>query len=147
MAAPHNEFDGMLAKLNKATPVRPRSVRKAFLKTFVVLFLLILAFVALFAIGTGVFGVASKPQAISSIHDLTISAKPWLILWRAGLFLALVVFWPTWTQLLARRLNMSTHQTEALLAARWRVAVWLIVIELVIVQAIPVKFMHTIANW
>ena len=137
----------MFTKLNEATPVRPRSVRKAFLKTFVVLFLLIVALLALLAIGTGMFDVARKSQAISSIHNLIVSTKPWLMLWRAGLFLALVVFWSTWARLLARQFSMSTDQTAALLAARWKVAAWLVVIELVIVQAIPVKFIHAIANW
>jgi hypothetical protein len=145
MAARRNEVDGTLD--NTVTTVGLRSVRKTFLKTFLILFLLIVAFMALFVIGSGVFDVASKPQAISSIHSLIVSATPWLILWRAGLFLALVVFWPVWAQLLAQRCNLSTHQTTALLAARWKVAAWLVVIELVIVQALPVKFIHAIANW
>ena len=145
MAARRNEVDGTLD--NAVTPVRPRSIRKAFLKTFLVLFLLIVALLTLLAIGTGMFDVARKPHAISSIHNLIVSTKPWLMFWRAGLLLALVMFWSTWAQLLARRFNMNTNQTEALLTARWKVAAWLIVIELVIVQAIPVKFIHAIANW
>ena len=62
------------------------------------------------------------------------SLKPWLAGWRLGLFLSLMGAWPYWVNRYARWAKLNTEQQQVLLAIRWRVAIALLLVELILVQ-------------
>jgi hypothetical protein len=67
-----------------------------------------------------------------------------LALWRTGLFFVLIGFWPLWIERLARyRVWPPAHRTFVL-AQRWRVAAWLILLELVLVQGLLGHYIEAI---
>lgn len=69
-------------------------------------------------------------------------ARPWLAAWRAALFISLVGLWPRLINALADRYGWSYAQRQHVCTQRWRVATWLIVIELVLVQNLIGKFVN-----
>lgn len=72
--------------------------------------------------------------------------QPWLAWWRTVLFLLLIGGWPGWVNRLARYQHWSIADRAFVLAQRWRVAAWLIVIELVLVQRMPWRFVEAVAG-
>ena len=56
--------------------------------------------------------------------------------------LILVGFWPLWIGLFARRHHWSADHIAFVSAQRRRVAAWLIVIELVLVQGVLFRFIQ-----
>lgn len=70
------------------------------------------------------------------------AAKPYLALWRLVLFLALIGGWRHWIGLLASWGGLDETRTRFALAQRWRMAAWLIVVEAVLVQELPAKFVR-----
>ncbi len=73
-------------------------------------------------------------------------AQPWLALWRAAVFLLLIGGWPWWVEWRARHRAWSPNQQAFVLAQRWRVAAWLLVIELMLVQRLPVRFVEAVVG-
>ena len=65
-------------------------------------------------------------------------------LWRAALFLILIGFWPWWVERLARYRDWSPAHRVFVFAQRWRVAAWLVVLELVLVQNVLTRFIEAI---
>ena len=72
-------------------------------------------------------------------------ARAWLAAWRTVLFVSLIGLWPRLINALADYYGWSDAQRQYVSAQRWRVAVWLIVIELVLVQNLIGKFVHGLA--
>lgn len=64
------------------------------------------------------------------------AAKPYLAIWRLLLFILIIGFWKRWIKWLAQWANLTSEQYEMYLHYRWRFALWLIIIEAVIVQNI-----------
>jgi hypothetical protein len=73
-------------------------------------------------------------------------AQPWLALWRAAVFLLLIGGWPWWVEWWVRHGAWLSAQQAFVLAQRWRVAAWLLVIELILVQRVLVRFVEAIAG-
>lgn len=73
-------------------------------------------------------------------------AKPWLAAWRAVLFASLLGLWPKLINALADRYGWNDAQRQYVSAQRWRVATWLIVIELVLVQNLIGKFVNGLVS-
>lgn len=70
----------------------------------------------------------------------------WLAAWRLLLFASLIGLWPRLVNTLAERYAWSDAHRRRVAAQRWRVATWLIVIELVLVQNVIGKFVHVLAS-
>lgn len=68
--------------------------------------------------------------------------RPWLTAWRAALFISLMGLWPSLINALADRYAWSDAKRQHVAAQRWRVAAWLIVIELVLVRNLIAKFIQ-----
>lgn len=68
--------------------------------------------------------------------------RPWLTAWRAVLFISLIGLWPSLINALADRYAWSDEKRQHVTAQRWRVAAWLIVIELVLVRNLIAKFIQ-----
>ena len=73
-------------------------------------------------------------------------ARPWLAAWRAAVFISLVGLWPRLINALADRYGWSDAQRQHVCTQRWRVATWLIVIELVLVQNLIGKFVNGLVS-
>jgi hypothetical protein len=59
---------------------------------------------------------------------------PWFLWVRLGLLSATIGFWPQGIRWLARRYRWPEARKAFMLGLRWRVAAWLAVIELILVQ-------------
>ena len=77
----------------------------------------------------------------SSVERSIEATKPYLALWRVFLFLALIGAWRHWVELMARWTGMNNDQIQYVRSQRWRIAVWLILIELILIQALPRAFL------
>lgn len=73
-------------------------------------------------------------------------ARPWLAAWRAAVFVVLIGLWPRLINALADRYGWNDAQRRYVSAQRWRVATWLIVIELVLVQNLIGKFVNGLVS-
>lgn len=71
---------------------------------------------------------------------------PWLALWRASLFVVLIGFWPGLMSWIAERYDWSAAQRRHAMSQRWRVALWLIVIELLLVENVVGGFVHSLGS-
>jgi hypothetical protein len=69
-----------------------------------------------------------------------------LALWRSSAFVLLIGLWPLWVERLARRYAWSAAHRAFAHAQRVRVAMWLIVLELVLVQGVLVRFVQVVAG-
>ena len=101
-------------------------------------------FMALFVLSTAVvsFGVViwTAMLGIDAVHEGIAKAQPVLALWRLFLFCGLFGTWSFWIRVLARWKDLDDDQIRYALSMRWRVAMWFIIIELVIVQDVIQKF-------
>ncbi len=64
------------------------------------------------------------------------TAKPYLALWRLFIFIVIIGGWHTWMKLLAQWADLTPQQHQFNRQYRWRFALWLIVIEALLVQNI-----------
>jgi len=62
------------------------------------------------------------------------AARPYLMVWRFALFVAIFGAWPYWIRKLAERRDWETSVAVYWLNQRWRLAAWWIAIELILVQ-------------
>lgn len=106
--------------------------------------IVIVAVAALFT-GAGLL-VLSRDFPPATIDAWIEAARPWLFLWRLGLFGALIGFWPAFCQWLARAQDLTTDQHERLLAARWHVATWLVILELLLGQNVVGEFINLVVS-
>lgn len=109
-----------------------------FLRVF---FVSSLALAGLTIIGTLAWHHLQDAREIARTLD---QAGPWLAAWRALLFIGLIGTWPRWVAWLAHRYRWPDAQRRHVLAQRWRVAAWLIVIELLLVQNVAGRFINAL---
>lgn len=102
-----------------------------------------LALAGLTVVGVFAWHYFNDTQAIAAGIE---RARPWLAAWRAALFFSLIGFWAQLINALANRYGWNDPQRQHLGAQRWRVAAWLIVIELVLVQNLIGKFVNSLAS-
>ena len=101
-------------------------------------------FMVLFVLSTAVvsFGLViwTAVSGIDSVHEGIDKVQPVLAFWRLFLFCGLFGYWSFWIRVLARWKDLDEDQIRYALSMRWRVAMWFIIIELVIVQDVIQKF-------
>jgi hypothetical protein len=98
--------------------------------------------IGLAVVGTVAWHYVTDAQAVANSID---SVRPWFAAWRAVLFATLIVLWPRLSNWLAVRYCWNDGQRRYVAAQRWRVAAWLIVIELVLVQNLVGRFVNHIS--
>ncbi|MEX0926136.1 MAG: hypothetical protein WD208_05395 [Dehalococcoidia bacterium] len=69
-------------------------------------------------------------------------AEPWLLAWRIALCTALIVGWPWLIDRLRPWLPDANHID--LRQARWRVALWLVAVEMVLIQGVPAQLLRLV---
>jgi len=97
------------------------------------LFLLFAGVVVLAAAGLLLWGQFESMETIGSRLQM---AAPWLTVWRIAAIVALIAAWPR----IVPWMTANPAAREALLAARWRIAVWLAILELVLGQGLVTAF-------
>jgi hypothetical protein len=85
---------------------------------------------------------ALAPTFANGLHEAQLG----LAVWRASAFLLLIGLWPLWVERMARRYAWSAAHRDFVRAQRVRVAVWLIVLELVLVQGVLVRFVREVVG-
>lgn len=108
-----------------------------------VLFLSGLALAGLAVAGTFAWHHFQDAQAVAAGLE---RARPWLAAWRAVLFIALIGWWPRLIDVLAGRYGWSEQHRSYVTTKRWRVAAWLVVIELLLVQNLAGKFVNGLVS-
>ncbi|MBA1446460.1 MAG: hypothetical protein M3H12_07640 [Chromatiales bacterium] len=78
------------------------------------------------------------------IHNRLNAAKPYLFGWRMLLLTLLITFWPNLMVWLCRRNGWDTAKLDLAIDWRWRAALWLMVIEVGLVQGVIGGFLRNI---
>lgn len=90
---------------------------------------LFLGLVLLTASGLWLWG---RYRQMAAIGETLASLRPWLMGWRLTLYAVLIGGWPWWIAWLGR--YRGWDDTAHLLALRWRLAAWLVLLELLLAQ-------------
>ncbi len=89
----------------------------------------------LFAILAGLLLIRQVEQnGLEAVDARLQAAAPWFLGLRLALMAAVVGFWPQWVAFLAKRRAWEQARTAFMAGLRWRVATWLAVVELVLIQ-------------
>jgi len=101
-------------------------------------FLLLLLLAAALTAGTGgILWYTVQISSVSQVQAWLDAVKPLLTGIRWFLMAAVAITWPHLVNRLGRRRNLDERRAAALLAMRWRIVTWLVVIELVLGQNLP----------
>jgi len=79
---------------------------------------------------------------LESVDKFITTTKPWLLFWRILLFLALIAGWPQWSTMYAQWAGMDKAQLNSMLGCRWRIALWLLIMEAVLSQGVLSEFVN-----
>jgi len=79
---------------------------------------------------------------LASVDKFITTTKPWLLFWRMLLFLELIAGWPQWSTMYAQWVGMNKVQLDSMLEYRWRIALWLLVMEAVLSQGVLSEFVN-----
>lgn len=90
--------------------------------------------------------VASNYVPIGTIVRTVESAEWPLTVWRIGLFLAIIGGWPRWSALYASWAGLNARQRAFMLNYRWRMALWLLVMEAVLSHGVVVEFIENLSR-
>lgn len=90
--------------------------------------------------------VASQYVPIGTIVRTVESAEWPLAVWRIGLFLAIIGGWPRWSALYASWAGLSEEQRTFMLNYRWRMTLWLLVMEAVLSHGVVVEFIENLSR-
>ncbi len=80
---------------------------------------------------------------VANVLAVLDQASSWLLVWRALLFLVLIGAWRYWAGLYRCWGYLDQQQFKRLLNLRWRLAGWLIVLELVFNQHVIDRFLSS----
>lgn len=83
---------------------------------------------------------------LESVDKFISTAKPWLLFWRMLLFLVLIAGWPQWSVFYAQWAGMDKAQLDRMLEYRWRIALWLLVMEAVFSQNVLSEFVNHVVT-
>jgi|GEM_PF-1571277 len=101
---------------------------------------IVYAFVVLSALVAAGIVVWTVRTGHSSVERNIEAAQPYLALWRIFLFLVLIGAWRHWVELMAGWTGMNDDRIRYARSQRWRVGVWLILIELILIDGLPRAF-------
>jgi hypothetical protein len=90
--------------------------------------------------------VASFYYPIETIKRAVESAEWPLAVWRIGLFLVMIGGWTRWSVIYAAWAGLSCEQLALMLNYRWRMALWLLVMEAVLSHGVVVQFIDNLSR-
>ena len=100
----------------------------------------LLAFALVLAVGAYLWQ-AVEASSLSVVQSQISQLKPFLTSIRLLLIGLIALFWPIITDLLHRSGRIDTAGRAQLLTLRWRVVIWLVVIELILGQNLLARFL------
>ncbi|MBE0436701.1 MAG: hypothetical protein IBX56_12945 [Methylomicrobium sp.] len=95
------------------------------------------------AIAAGLIA-ASHYYPIETIKRAVESAEWPLAVWRIGLFLVIIIGWPRWSAIYATWAGLNSEQLALMLSYRWRMALWLLVMEAILSHGVLGQFIENI---
>ena len=98
-----------------------------------------IVFLAIALLLAGILTVWGRVESAAAIAVHLRAAGPALGVFRLALALVLIGGWPHWVEVLARVYRLSPERASELARLRWRLAAWLIVLELILVQGVAVR--------
>ena len=110
-------------------------------KVFLGLLKLTMALAVLIIIG---LVISYAHTNLESVDKLITTANPWLLSWRVVAFLVLIAGWPKWSDMYVQWAGMNKAQLDRMLEYRWRIALWLLVMEAVLSQGILSEFVNNL---
>jgi hypothetical protein len=96
--------------------------------------------VTLIASGLLVAGIAvglvtwAEKEGLEIIQARLAQAAPWLLVWRIAVFAILIVYWRELAGWVSRRCSLDEASCAALVQWRWRAAVWILLLDLVLAE-------------
>lgn len=90
--------------------------------------------------------VASSYYPIETIKRAVESVELPLAVWRIALFVAIIGGWPRWSVLYAAWAGLSNEQLTFMLNYRWRMALWLLLMEAVLSHGVVVDFIDNLSR-
>lgn len=102
------------------------------------------AFVVAATVVVLIFLLVQTVPGWDGLASVMEAGKLGLALWRLSLFLLLIGGWPAITAGYANRVGLSAEQTTGLKAYRWRMAVWLLVMEALFCHTLWAEFARTL---
>ncbi|WP_404360466.1 hypothetical protein [Methylotuvimicrobium sp. KM1] len=90
--------------------------------------------------------VASHYYPIETIKRAVESAEWPLAVWRIGLFWMIIIGWPRWSVIYAAWAGLSGEQLALMLSYRWRMALWLLVMEAVLLHGVVAQFIDNLSR-
>lgn len=81
---------------------------------------------------------------LESIDRVITRTEPWLLTWRVLVFFVLIAGWPKWSVMYAQWADMNKDQLDRMLRCRWRIALWLLIMEAILVQGILTEFVNNL---
>lgn len=99
----------------------------------------VLVMVALFMLGLFVFSRFDDPAGLAAQID---SWRPYLQVWRLLLIAALIGFWGPICNLIGQLRRLDDETVTELRRMRWTVAVILLLVELIVIQRLPLVLLQ-----
>ena len=94
-----------------------------------------LAASALLVAGIAVGLVSWAERAgLEVIRSRLEQAAPWLLVWRITLFAILIIYWKELASWIGRKCALDEASCAALVQWRWRAAVWILLLDLVLAE-------------
>lgn len=91
-----------------------------------------------------ILGLAPAYSSLRGLNQLIHNARDWLLLWRLTLLMLLIGGWPYLVSVYAERAGLTADQRSSLQAYRWRLALWLLALELIACQALLTHCAETV---
>ena len=88
--------------------------------------------------------VSVATSNLETIDRLLGSVRPWLLSWRILVFLVLIGGWRQWSVIYTQWAGMNEAQLVRMLDCRWRIAIWLLVMEAVLSQGVLSEFVNNL---
>jgi len=102
---------------------------------------LFLGLVLLTVVGLGLW---TQQRTLFQVTQDLQAARLGFTVWRWTLYLVVIGGWFYWINILKQRFDFDEIVAQRLLAARWRLAGWLLLLELVLAQNLVGRF---VAHW
>lgn len=88
----------------------------------------------------------SRYQSLPMIANQLDHAWPWMMVWRLTVYVLVIGGWPRWVAGLGRRYDWTAAFSQQLLQLRWRLAGWLVVLELLLAWNLVGHFLRTLSG-
>jgi len=76
----------------------------------------------------------AEREGLEVVRAQLKQAAPWLLVWRITLFAILIIYWKEFASWISRKCGLDEASGTALVQWRWRAAVWILLLDLVLAE-------------